>query len=100
MAFVYHYIGPYAYGANFALRDLGGTRKQKIAEKNLPGFSAVLANTNELFVGDADWFGSTTTKVSGGYAYFTAARKLGNNDEAALDIMPPYLAQNIIVRAL
>ena len=49
----------------------------------------MLANTNELFVGDADWFGSTTTKVSGGYAYFTAARKLGNNAEAALDIMPP-----------
>ena len=91
---------PLAYGANFALRDLGGTRKQKIAEKNLPGFSAVLANTNELFVGDADWFGSTTTKVSSGYAYFTTARKLGNNAEAALDIIPPYLAQNIIVRAL
>ena len=60
----------------------------------------MLANTNELFVGDADWFGSTTTKVSGGYAYFTAARKLGNNAEAALDIMPPYLTQNIVVRAL
>ena len=60
----------------------------------------VAENTNELFVGDADWFGSTTTKVSGGYAYFTAARKLGNNAEAALDIMPPYLAQNIVVRAL
>ena len=73
---------------------------KKSLKKNLPGFSAVLANTNELFVGDADWFGSTTTKVSGGYAYFTAARKLGNNAEAALDIMPPYLAQNIVVRAL
>ena len=46
----------------------------------------MLANTNELFVGDADWFGSTTTKVSSGYAYFTTARKLGNNAEAALPV--------------
>ena len=60
----------------------------------------MLANTNELFVGDADWFGSTTTKVSSGYAFFPPARKLANYADAAFDILPPYLTQNIIVRAL
>ena len=58
----------------------------------------MLANTDELFVGDADWFGSTTIKVSSGYAYFTAARKLGSNAEAALDIMPPYTVVNYLIR--
>ena len=95
MAFVYHYIGPYAYGANFALRSWGGTTQATIQARNLPAnaITFVSRTAEQWSIGVWDSHGA-------GYGGVPLDQQNGSPNGQAISTLPPYLAQNIIVRAL
>ena len=99
MAFVYHYIGPYAYGANFARGAVGGEEEHTLTKAELPnvsielGAEAIKSNEASMRLTDA---GEKWYRV--GNAGIDYTKPLGTGQ--AHNNMPPYLAQNIIVRAL
>ena len=106
-SFSYYYIGRYAYGANFQLLKTGGstTHTQIAAE--------VGAHTHEWvgwaggFLADGPYSGLGGFKGSG-WATISGSRPTYEGDTGIkltaaatpMNIMNPYIGQNIIVRAL
>ena len=112
MAFVYHYIGPYAYGANFQCGVVGGAQTHALTAEQLPKLTGSIA-LHSSSVGTPVYYCtgvfSAGQENSSGYkdggTYNTGARSAGEvrfsvGGGAAHNNMPPYIAQNIIVRAL
>ena len=99
MAFLYHYIGAHAYGANFALRSIGGEAAHTLTLQELPAHQFGTQNGDRFIV-----LSDSGTEVllggENGYrvTFEWATRTLGGGEPH--NNMPPYLAQNIIVRAL
>ena len=99
MAFVYHYIGAHAYGANFALRSIGGEAAHTLTLQELPAHQFGTQNGDRFIVLSDS---GTEVLLGGENGYHVtfewATRTLGNG--APHNNIPPYFAQNIIVRAL
>ena len=85
---------PLAYGANFALRSWGGTTQATIQARNLPAnaITFVSRTAEQWSVGIWDSHGA-------GYGGVPLDQQNGSPHGQAISILPPYLAQNIIVRA-
>ena len=99
MAFVYHYIGPYAYGANFALRATGGETNHTLTLAELPEHQFGTQNGDRFIILSDSGSEVLQGGVSGYHITFEwATRTLGGGEPH--NNMPPYLAQNIVVRAL
>ena len=110
MAFVYHYIGSHAYGANFALCDLGGGVTHNhggntggtglTSSQNGPHVHYYATNPNSQgnsyfgpgIAGSSEHGPNASTDSSG-------EGEPHHHTISAANHMPPYLAQNIIVRA-
>ena len=89
----------YAYGANFALGSAGGEKGHTLTQAELPNNSIGTKNGNRFVVlsdsGSEIWQGGTSGyRVSFDWATQALGSGLAHNN------MPPYLAQNIIIRAL
>ena len=86
---------PLAYGANFALRSWGGTTQATIQARNLPAnaITFVSRTAEQWSVGIWDSHGA-------GYGGVPLDQQNGSPHGQAISTLPPYLAQNIIVRAL
>ena len=111
MAFVYHYIGPYAYGANFQRGAVGGEKEHKLSIGELPVISGTItphwseegttiASVGGVFsaTGSNAAYRDGGSKVSGTSS--VKVIKLAFGEGKSHNTLPPYLAQNIIVRAL
>ena len=91
--------GPYAYGANFALRSIGGEAAHMLTLQELPVHQFGTQNGDRFIV-----LSDSGTEVllggENGYrvTFEWATRTLGGGKPH--NNMPPYFAQNIIVRAL
>jgi microcystin-dependent protein len=90
---------PLAYGANFAVGSTGGEKGHTLTQAELPNISIVPQNGNRFVVlsdtGSEIWQSGTS-----GYPvrFDWGTKALGSG--VAHNNMPPYLAQNIIIRAL
>ena len=86
---------PHAYGANFALGSLGGAAQATIEARNLPASAITFVHrtVEQWSIGvwgaHGEGWGGVSLDQQGGGLY-----------GQAISILPPYLAQNIIVRAL
>ena len=99
MAFVYHYIGPYAYGANFLRGAVGGEKEHTLIMAELPA-QQIGTQTGDRFAILSDSGTEIIAGAASGYRFkfewgtATIGRGQAHNN------MPPYLVQNIVVRAL
>ncbi len=99
MAFVYHYIGPYAYGANFLRGAVGGEKEHTLIMAELPA-QQIGTQTGDRFAILSDSGTEIIAGAESGYRFkfewgtATIGRGQAHNN------MPPYLVQNIVVRAL
>ena len=107
MAFVYHYIGPYAYGANFLLLKTGGNTTHTQAENEVAAHGhewvgwAGSSSSSGTYTGLGGFKGDGWDTVSGSWPTYDGGTGIKRTSAAKpMDIMNPYIGQNIIVRAL
>ena len=90
---------PHAYGANFALRATGGETNHTLTLAELPEHQFGTQNGDRFIILSDSGSEVLQGGVSGYHITFEwATRTLGGGEPH--NNMPPYLAQNIVVRAL
>ncbi|WP_207641424.1 hypothetical protein, partial [Ruthenibacterium lactatiformans] len=83
------------YGANFALGSLGGAAQATIEARNLPASAITFAHRTV-----EQWSIGVWGSHGEGWGGVSLDQQGGGLYGQAISILPPYLAQNIIVRAL
>ena len=85
---------PLAYGANFQCGVVGGAAQAKIETRNLPASAITFVSRTA-----EQWSIGVWNSHGAGYGGVSLDQQDGSPHGQAISILPPYLAQNIIVRA-